>query len=327
LPWVDAGSQGKGKTEVDRVGDKSDQRCLDGRAIGVFAATGALVMCGLLSLLVGVSRGAPAPSGSADVSLTKSDSPDPVSTGGTLAYSIRVSNAGPDVATNVIVTDNLPKGVSFVSAESTHGSCSASGKNNGRKVTCTLGTLGINVGPAYDPSVVYNPSLVSVTIHVLAPQKEGTISNTATVASDLKDPKSKNNSATATTRVIEAKGPTCGGHRATIVGTSGADVLAGTAGNDVILARAANDRILSFGGRDLICAGAGNDVVKSGARSDKVLAGPGADRLFGGVGGDVLRGGRGPDRIRGGRGADLLAGGPGRDRCFGGPGRDRSRSC
>ncbi|MGB7589039.1 MAG: hypothetical protein WBM00_10060 [Solirubrobacterales bacterium] len=276
------------------------------------AATGVLAMFGLLMLLVGPSRGAPAPSGSADLSLTKSDSPDPVATGGALAYSIQVVNAGPDTATNVIVTDNLPKGVSFVSAAATQGSCVANGKKNPQKVTCALGTLAPNVGPAY------NPTPITITIRVLAPPKAGTISNTASVTSDLKDPNSKNNSATATTQVTEARSPTCGGQRATIVGTPGADVLVGSARNDVIFAGAGKDRIHSLGGRDLICAGGGNDVVKSGARSDRVLAGPGADRLFGGGGGDVLRGGRGPD---------LLVGGGGDDSCSGGPGRDTLRSC
>jgi uncharacterized repeat protein (TIGR01451 family) len=287
--------------------------------IGLFT-TAVLALVALLSLLAGASQSAPpVPSGSADLSLTKADSPDPVAAGAALTYSIQVANAGPDAATNVVVTDKLPKGVSFVSAASTQGSCSAKAK--GQTVTCTLGTLASNGGPTY------NSTPVTITIRVLAPKKGGTISNTASVTADQKDPNSKNNSATATTKVIEASSPTCAGHKATIVGTPASDVLVGTAGNDVIVARAGSDRIRSLGGRDLICAGRGNDVVKSGARSDQVRAGPGADRLFGGGGGDVLRGGPGPDRLRGGRGADLLAGGRGDDRCFGGPGRDLLRSC
>jgi uncharacterized repeat protein (TIGR01451 family) len=269
-----------------------------------------LAIFGLLTLLVGPSRGAPPPSGSADLSLTKSGSPDPVATGGALTYSIQIANAGLDVATNVIVTDNLPKGVSFISADSIQGSCVASGKKTPQKVTCTLGMLAPNVDPAYNPTLI--------TVRVLAPQKAGTISNTASVASDLKDPNPKNNSATATTRVIEAPAPTCGGQGATIVGTPGDDVLVGSAAGDVILASAGNDRIFSFGGSDL---------VKSGAGLDHVFGAPGADRLFGGAGGDTLRGGRGPDRLRGGLGADLLVGGRGSDRCSGGAGRDTLRSC
>jgi uncharacterized repeat protein (TIGR01451 family) len=301
------------------MGKLSAQRSLDRQVMGI-AAVGVLAISGLLTLLVGSSQGAPLPSGSADLSLTKSDSPDPVVTGGALTYSIQVTNAGPDAATNVIVTDNLPKGVSVISAASTQGSCSVKGKN-GQKVTCVVGTVAIDVGPAY------NSNPVTITIRVLAPQKVGTISNTASVTSDLKDPKRANNSATATTGVIQGTGPACSGHRATIVGTLGDDVLVGSAGNDVILARAGNDRVFSLGGNDLICAGAGNDLVKSGAGRDHVFGGPGADRLFGRAGGDVLRGGRGPDRLRGGRGADLLAGGPGNDRCSGGPGRDTLLSC
>jgi uncharacterized repeat protein (TIGR01451 family) len=300
------------------MGSGSDRRNLSRQVVAAFAGA-VLAIFGLLTLLGGASQGAPAP-GAADLSLTKTDSPDPVATGTPLAYSIRVVNAGPDAATNVVVTDNLPKGVSFVSAVSTQGSCAAADKK-AQKIICRIGTLASSAGPQY------NANPVTITIRVLAPQKAGTISNTASVASDLKDPNSKNNSATATTQVIKAPVPTCGGLPVTIVGTPGADVLTGSAGNDVILAGAANDRIFSFGGKDLICAGAGNDLVKAGARSDKVLAGRGADRIFGGGGGDALRGGRGPDRIRGGRGADLLAGGPGRDRCFGGPGRDLIRSC
>ena len=297
--------------------DRSHQR--------VWVAAGVLAAVGLLTQLVGAASGAPAPSGSADLSVTKADSPDPVLIGAPLTYSIQVANTGPDAATNVVVTDNLPMGESFVSAESSQGTCSASGNKNSQKVTCALGTIG-GAGPSYAP--------VTIAIHVVAPKKAGTITNTASVTSELKDPKSGNNSSSATTRVIKpptppkkVKGATCGGQVATRVGTPGDDVLTGTPRRDVILARAGNDRIFTFGGRDLVCAGRGNDVVKSGARSDKVLAGPGADRLFGGGGGDELRGGRGPDRIRGGRGPDLLAGGLGADSCFGGPGADIFRSC
>ena len=83
--------------------------------------------------------------------------------------------------------------------------------SNRQKVTCALGTLAVAVGPQYTP--------VTVTIRVLAPSKGGkggTISNTASVDSDMKDPKKGNNSATATTRVITAPAVTCQGHPATV---------------------------------------------------------------------------------------------------------------
>ncbi len=294
------------------------------------AAAALLAVAGFMVLLVGTSRGAPAPNDPADLAVTKSDSPDPVSVGATLTYSIQVANAGPDAATNVVLSDRLPKGVSFLSASASQGSCS----NNKLQVTCLLGTIGFAV-PNYSPA--------SVVIRVTAPQTTGTITNTASVASDATDPNTSNNKASATTRVVKAPGPnkgkgpkgkgpkgngsTCAGRVATQVGTPGPDVLTGTGRTDVILALAGNDRISTLGGSDLVCAGRGNDVVKSGSRSDKVFAGPGADRVKGGAASDRMRGGRGPDRLRGGRGNDLLAGGRGDDLCIGGPGRDVFRSC
>jgi uncharacterized repeat protein (TIGR01451 family) len=287
-------------------------------------AIGVAAVLVLLTLATEASRGATSPA--ADLSVAKTDSPDPVSTGAALTYAITVTNVGPDTATNVVVTDTLPSGVAFVSAQTTQGNCTVSG--NKRKVTCKLGTIPLTATPVYVPGGPnYTPGGGTITINALAPAKPGAITNTATVAGSQKDPKKGNNSAKATTRVLAPVTPTCGGRAASVIGTPGEDVLTGTAGNDVILALASGDRIRSLGGRDLICAGAGADVVKSGGGADSVRGGPGADRLIGSGGGDKLRGGGGPDRIRGGRGADLLAGGRGRDRCFGGPGIDILRGC
>ena len=45
---------------------------------------------------------------SANLSLTKSDAPDPVLVGQLLTYTLTVSNAGPSGATGVTLTDTLP---------------------------------------------------------------------------------------------------------------------------------------------------------------------------------------------------------------------------
>lgn len=47
--------------------------------------------------------------------LTKSDSPDPVSSGANLTYTLTATNNGPSNSTNTVITDPLPTGLTFVS--------------------------------------------------------------------------------------------------------------------------------------------------------------------------------------------------------------------
>jgi uncharacterized repeat protein (TIGR01451 family) len=270
----------------------------------------ALVVVGALCL---ATTGPAAQPGSANLKITKTDSPDPVRVGSNLTYRIGVENLGPAPATGVSVTDNLPSGVDLVSASGPSGNCAVQGD----KVTCAIGSLnptGVNYGGAP----------VTVTI-VVVPRSAGTIRNTATVKGDQKDPVNGNNKATASTRVIGA--PSCRGITATIVGTGGNDVLPGTSGPDVIVALGGSDRIASKAGRDLICAGGGRDFVGTGSAADRVFAGAGADRLLGRGGPDLLKGSGGNDVLKGGRGSDRLRGDRGIDVCRGGPGADSVRGC
>jgi uncharacterized repeat protein (TIGR01451 family) len=270
----------------------------------IAVAVTALAFAGLVSA---------APSDSADLAITKSDSPDPVSVGSSLTYTIQVQNLGPAAASGVTVTDALPKTVDFVSATATAGRCA----HKGTKVTCDLG--GLNA-----PTIDYGGP-PTVTIAVI-PRKVGTISNTASVKGAQKDPVAANDKATATTSVV---GPpaTCRGIAATITGTAGPDTLIGTSGPDVIAALGGNDTIGSLGGRDLVCAGSGNDYVGAGSAADRVFGGAGQDRLIGRGGPDTLKGNAGNDLLKGGRGADRLRGGRGFDRCRGGAGVDSIRGC
>jgi uncharacterized repeat protein (TIGR01451 family) len=118
----------------------------------------------------------------ADLSIVKTDSPDPVRVGQNLTYSLAVHNAGPDSAASVQVSDTLPTGVTFVSSSSTAGSCSGTST-----VSCSLGTLAIGADE-------------TVTI-VVTPTATGTLSNTGTVSSTTADSDTTNNSSTATTTV------------------------------------------------------------------------------------------------------------------------------
>ena len=292
----------------------SEQFKRGGRMLTCLAAF--LTLIGLAVLVVGGPDAPAAPTDPADLALQKSDTPDPVAPGGTLTYTIFVTNAGPNPAANVIVTDDLPNGLDFVSATASAGSCD----HKGRKVTCNLGTVA-NPGP---PAANLT---VTITTTVKQNFKGAAITNTASVTSDNVDPQTNNNSDTETTTVTQASSFTCLGRPATILGTTGNDSITGTDKGDVILAFAGSDRVFGLGGKDLICARGGADFVDAGARPDLVSGGSGRDILIGRGGDDELRGRAGRDRLRGNAGNDFLRGGRGIDRCRGGSGSDTVRSC
>jgi uncharacterized repeat protein (TIGR01451 family) len=278
------------------------------------------VLAGTLVLaLIGYTGGASAAAGPTDLSITKTDSPDPVVQGDNLTYTIRVTNNGSGMtadATNVVVTDNLPdsKDVDFVSATSTAGTC----QKTGNTVTCDLDT--VTAGSTKTVSIVVKT------------KKQGTLSNTATVASPEDLTTTTNNSATAATTVNKpGKGPNKPAQAScatpTMVGTAGDDVITGTSAGDVIVTYAGNDQVFAGGGGDLICSGAGADSVFGQDGGDTVIAGGGPDLANGGKSGDVLKGKAGRDRLKGKSGNDLLNGGKNRDSCKGGSGRDTLKRC
>jgi len=119
---------------------------------------------------------------------------------------------------------------------------------------------------------------------------------------------------TAIPNPSSAEVATCDGLTATIVGTSGDDVIDGTSGRDIIHGRGGNDVIRGLAGKDVICGGDGDDEIRGGSHYD---------RVFGGGGNDTIFGGNGHDRLWGGPGADYIAGGAGDDRMYGEGGSDR----
>ena len=111
----------------------------------------------------------------ADVSVTKTDSADPVDAASNFSYTVQVSNAGPSTATTVSVSDTLPAGMSFVNATGTGWSCG----ETGGVVTCTRASLAVGSAPA-------------ITINVTAPDEGGTITNNVTVTAAQPDPTTPN---------------------------------------------------------------------------------------------------------------------------------------
>lgn len=134
---------------------------------------------------------------SADLGLTKTDSPDPAQAGGNISYTLTLSNAGPSAAAVVTLTDALPAGTTFVSATQTSGpsfSLTTPAVGATGTVTATAGALGSGAVATFTIVVSVDPALPGGTV----------LSNTATVTSSTPDPNDGDNAATQTTTVTGA---------------------------------------------------------------------------------------------------------------------------
>lgn len=120
----------------------------------------------------------------ANLQIAQTAAPNPVAAGYHLRYRLTATNNGPDTATNVVVTETLPPDAAFISATP------APTTQNGVQLTFTFDSL-------------LNGGTVPIQIEVGIPSSSaGTISATATVASDLDDLNTKDNSATVMTDVL-----------------------------------------------------------------------------------------------------------------------------
>lgn len=123
----------------------------------------------------------------ADLAITKTDAPDPVSVGSNITYTIQVTNNGPSPATGVTVSDTIPAGLTFVSAT---GPAGVTCMQAAGTITCTLAGM-LNSGANVTATVVVTTTAAAVP----------SVINTATVSSMITDANPANNSATATTTV------------------------------------------------------------------------------------------------------------------------------
>jgi uncharacterized repeat protein (TIGR01451 family) len=112
----------------------------------------------------------------ADLAIVKTDAADPVVVGGTVTYTLGVTNYGPAVATNVTITDPLPAGLSLVSVS---GACAA--------LPCVVPSLAAG-------------ATTSLTVTATA-NTPGVVTNTATVSATEPDPVPANNTATEPTTI------------------------------------------------------------------------------------------------------------------------------
>jgi hypothetical protein len=236
----------------------------------------------------------------ADVAVQESAPTGTVTTGGTITYSIVVTNNG-STGVRPILADDVSQLAKLQSVTPGQGTCVGA-----RPVVCRLGL----VAPSGQVSV-------SLTLKAAA---GGTIPNPVRVGGAFIDPTSSNN------RVVLNRTATLGSG-CTETGTSSGDALYGTPGDD---------RICGLGGNDLAFPLGGNDVVDGGSGSDWVLlygsyapvtvnlstgtaSGEGSDTLTsiekatGSYGGDHLTGTSGDNYFAPQGGVDTITGGGGFD--------------
>jgi uncharacterized repeat protein (TIGR01451 family) len=148
---------------------------------------GATVTCTLTNTSAAPPPPSPPPAPPApkvDLQITKTGTPNPVTVGNQVTWTMVVTNNGPNGATNVTVADPVPAGTSFVSVASSAGTCTG-----GAVVNCQLGSMAVG-------------SSVTITL-VTTAGTTGTLTNTATTVAAEQETNTANNTATAS---VVAKG-------------------------------------------------------------------------------------------------------------------------
>ena len=130
----------------------------------------------------------------ADLAITKTDATDPVNAGDQLTYVIRIDNNGPDTATGIVVTDDLPTDVTYVA-------------NSGTFLTGT-GVITEPANPGDDVVInvgnLANGDFAEIQITVtVAPNAASPLDNVASVTSDPNNDPDPTNNATNEETVVQ----------------------------------------------------------------------------------------------------------------------------
>ncbi len=130
---------------------------------------------------------------SADLSINKTDTPDPVAPGDTITYTLTLKNDGPNVAENVTVTDTIPADTALVSATVTSGQGwpATPQVDNAGNVVFSKASFAAGETATFQIVVRVNPNTTATTI-----------SNKASVTSPTIDSNAAKHSATTTTTVV-----------------------------------------------------------------------------------------------------------------------------
>ncbi len=131
----------------------------------------------------------------ADLVVTQTATPNPVTVGNNLTYNVTVTNAGPDEATGVTLTNaiSIPGGqFTIVSVTPSQGTCTGTGPIN-----CTVGTIVSTANATV--RIVVRPTIPTAG----TPPNSVTATNIATVISGEQDPVAANNT-NATSATVNA---------------------------------------------------------------------------------------------------------------------------
>jgi uncharacterized repeat protein (TIGR01451 family)/fimbrial isopeptide formation D2 family protein len=124
----------------------------------------------------------------ADLTVTKTDSPDPIFADQDITYLVSIGNIGLSDAQNVVFSDALPANTTFVSGTSSQGTT----------VTFANGVMSADLGTLPSDGTV----TLTLVLHVNAATSDGTtITNTATASSTTAEINPGDNASTTTTTV------------------------------------------------------------------------------------------------------------------------------
>jgi uncharacterized repeat protein (TIGR01451 family) len=129
-----------------------------------------------------------------DLLVTTTSNVDVINFGGTLIYTVTITNHGPFQASAVTLVDPVPAESIFLSMNSGGASCTAPPPAQGGTITCNFGNMASGA-----------TATVSFTVRVSIPPVPASISNTAVVSSPNFDPNPANNSASIKTLVFGNK--------------------------------------------------------------------------------------------------------------------------
>jgi uncharacterized repeat protein (TIGR01451 family) len=128
----------------------------------------------------------------ADLGIAKAANRTTAEQGAQVAYTITVSNSGPDASTDVTVIDTLPSSLTFQSCTANSGGVCA---NIGNAVTVHFNTLPLN-----------NSATITIVARVNGTSGPGTlINNTAFLQTPTSDPNAANNTSTNSVTIVAAE--------------------------------------------------------------------------------------------------------------------------